>query len=125
MVIVRGSRGTNSRRWGIIERSSKRDDFANNLTKLHALSLAGWSERTECRTLRSLQTSFASSTITSSHMPSGVSSCFLRDLPPVSLILCFRSLTEFSPYLSYHSIIYHKSFYPFFHHSFFRRAQTS
>ena len=27
--------------------------------------------------------------------------CFLRDLPSVSLILCFRRSTEVSPYLSY------------------------
>ena len=43
---------------------------------------------------------------TSSYMPYGGSSCFLRDFPPVSSILCFRRSIEVSPYLSsYFSII--------------------
>ena len=60
-----------------------------------------------------------------SYMPSRGSSWFLYDLPPVSLILCFRRSTEVSTYLSYHSLFHHKSFLLFFHNSFFRRAQTS
>ena len=52
-------------------------------------------------------------------MPSGGSLCFLRDVPPLSFILCFWRPIGVSPNLSYHSRFHHKSFLPFFHHSFF------
>ena len=68
-------------------------------TQLHAVSLAEQSERMEHQTLRSLYTSFASSTVTNLiYIPFGRSSCFLRHIPLVSLILCFRRSTEVSPY---------------------------
>ena len=47
----------------------------------------------------------------------------LRDLSPVSLILCVRRSTEISSYLSYHLLFNHKSLLIFFHHSFVGRAK--
>ena len=49
----------------------------------------------------------------SSYMPFGVSSRFLRDPPPVFLILCFRRSTDVSPYLCYRPFFYRKSFLSF------------
>ena len=61
----------------------------------------------------SLHTSFAPSTVINLfiHALRGVL-MFLRELPPVSLILCtFRRSTEVSPYLSYRSLFHHKNLY--------------
>ena len=62
--------------------------------------------RTERQTLRSLHTSFASSTVINAF-----STCFLPDLPSTSNIID----TDFSPLLSY-SLLLHKSCFPFFRH---------
>ena len=53
---------------------------------------------------------------TSSYMPTGPSSRFFRDFPPVSLMLCFRRSIEVFPYLCYHSLFLDKSFLLFLHH---------
>ena len=64
-------------------------------------------ERTEHQTLRSMHTSFASSTVINLFKhASGESSCFLRDLT-VSLILCFRRSIEVSPYFCYRPLFRH------------------
>ena len=81
-------------------------------TQPHAVSLAGQSERTENQTLRFLQTSFTSSIFIDIFIYAPrESSWFLSHLPPVFLILCFRRSTEPSPYLSYRSLFFHKSFF--------------
>ena len=67
-----------------------------------------------CHGLASLHASFASSTVINLFICArGGSSCLLRDLPTVSLILCFQRSTAVFSYLSYHSL-----FNIFFCHSF-------
>ena len=85
------------------------------LNQLHAVCLSEQSRRTERHTLRSLLSPLQLSS-TSSYMLFGWSSCFLRDLPPLSLILCFRRSTKVSSQFSYRLPFRHKSF--FIPHSF-------
>ena len=99
--------------------------FFLNLTKLHTVSLANQWERSTKRYGLYIPLSPRPLSSTSSYMPSERSSCFLRDLPSVSLILYFQRSTRSPPTSLTAHFSSFQSFSPFFHHLFVRRAQAS